>query len=102
VRYHVASKSQEWKHEKNLMGLRTRKVKYICNNNGEAEQMYDLEVDPHETTNIVDQHSEEAAVFRSDLFSTLSPDPSDESAAQEMDPMAMKRLQALGYMLEDN
>ena len=38
----------------------------------------------------------------SDLFSTLSPDPSDESAAQEMDPMVMKRLQALGYMLEDN
>ncbi len=101
VRYHITADmddSMGWMHEENLVGMRTPRFKFICNNKGHDERMYDLESDPHETTNVVESYRIEADALKSDLFGVLEPDPNSSIGQREMDPMVVERLKALGYM----
>jgi arylsulfatase A-like enzyme len=101
VSAHVSGLAANWKARENLLGLRTREVKYVCNQLGEDEQLYDLVADPGETHNLAPQRREQAETLRRQLFATLTP---DETAAPppDVDPRLREKLQALGYLTEES
>lgn len=57
-------------------------------------ELYDLLVDPAETTNILEVERRAAAAFREELASI----PAGEESAAAIDPEAAARLEALGYL----
>lgn len=66
---------------------------------GPRSELYDLDSDPHELRNLVDQRPEEAARMR-DLLAQFIKDYSGAEAAttETLDPELIQRLQSLGYL----
>lgn len=53
--------------EPNVWAIRTDEWKFIKNIHNETEELYNLKDDPDETSNIIDQHPEEAQNLRNEL-----------------------------------
>lgn len=99
VNHHVSGIARDWKARDNLLGLRTPELKYICNQLGEEEQLYDLIADPAETRNLAALHREQTEPLRRQLFATLTPD--ETVAPPDLDPRLREKLEALGYLTEE-
>jgi arylsulfatase A-like enzyme len=99
VSHHVSGITSNWKARDNLLGLRTPDVKYICNQLGEEEQLYDLVADPGETHNLASLRRGQAEKLRLQLFETLTPDQT--AVPPDLDPRLREKLEALGYLTEE-
>jgi arylsulfatase A-like enzyme len=101
VSHHVSGLSVNWKARDNLLGLRTPELKYICNQLGEDEQLYDLVADPGETRNLAPERRADAERLRQQLFATLTPDETT-APPPDLDPRLREKLEALGYLTEED
>lgn len=99
VNHHVSGLGKNWKARDNLLGVRTPEVKYICNLQGEDEQLYDLVADPGETNNVAGRHPDLTQKLKRQLFETLTPD--EMAAPPDLDPRLREKLEALGYLTEE-
>ena len=86
------------KHE----SLRNERFKYIHYTEQMIEELYDLDADPGELHDLVDERPNEATRMRLKLWMLIDPDTplfataTDERPA-ELDEEAKKKLKALGY-----
>lgn len=73
--------------------------KYIHSTDGSSE-LYDLEADPREFSNLIDEHPDVAETLRLWLEEQLAAEPSagDDSKPMEVDEETRARLEALGYI----
>jgi len=79
--------------------IRTRREKFIWRSD-EANEFYDLAVDPGERTNLIGQAAERADALRRQLFDWLAlveKFETDESAPA-IDDVVRRQLQGLGYL----
>jgi arylsulfatase len=88
-----------------VIGIRTERWKLIVDSTKGGTELYDLQQDPREETNVVTKHPKIARELEAKLRAELSRQPSEASgqlagpewdAAEEKEVLA--RLQALGYV----
>jgi arylsulfatase A-like enzyme len=79
--------------------IRTRREKFIWRSD-EANELYDLSVDPSERINLIDREPERADILRRQLFDWLAAVDEFESDRQppELDESMRQQLQGLGYL----
>ena len=70
--------------------------KYIQSSDGRHE-LYDLERDPRETSNLIDRESERAARMDAALRARIPPDMANR-AAPRLSPEEREELRELGYL----
>ncbi|OFV87191.1 MAG: hypothetical protein A3J75_02445 [Acidobacteria bacterium RBG_16_68_9] len=87
------------KYDVRQKAIRTRREKLIWHSD-EANELYDLVRDPHETDNLIERDSERAEVLRRTLFDWFASTERWESEAQEpaMDAVMRRQLRGLGYI----
>ena len=79
-----------------LRAIRTSRWKYI---RAPRAELYDLNSDPRETTNVIQQHAPEAQNLEAHLKAFLSPDGKGEKVNTAMlDNRVMDQLKSLGYL----
>ena len=81
-----------------LRGIRTDSWKYI---RAPRPELYDLVHDPHETTNVIEQHRPEAAKLEAQLQRIVSPsggDAPEKVKTSLVDQHTMEQLKSLGYV----
>jgi arylsulfatase A-like enzyme len=84
--------------DRSLRCVRTGKWKYIHGTDG-SEQLFDLESDPGETTNVADDHQEVVTGLADILKSRFDPlDEMSKSQLGEIESDARNRLRDLGYI----
>jgi arylsulfatase A-like enzyme/predicted Zn-dependent protease len=77
-----------------LVALREDYYKYI---DAPRPELYRLDADPGETTNLVDAEPERAARMRSSLLALVEELPESLSSRDQPDPETVARLRSLGY-----
>lgn len=81
-----------------LLGLVNKRFKYIQTS---TPELYDLENDPCEITNIIDKHTNRARIMQDDLKKILETYHRDDMKSETMlDPESKARLEALGYVAD--
>lgn len=83
-----------------FLGLRTERWKYLVRQNDGAEELYDLDADPHETENLAARETERISVLRTVLANALRRARSganDTDTIETDDAEALDRIRALGY-----
>ena len=74
--------------------------KYVQASDG-ADELYDLDRDPHEEANLIDERPEQAALLRQDLERWLArtavEQPKEGKGDIDVDPVLEERLKSLGY-----
>jgi arylsulfatase A-like enzyme len=86
------------RYDRGLRCIRTKEFKLIVGSDGVAE-LYHLPSDPDETSNLIEQRSEEANVLRlalEDWLASFKPAPAS-LPTREDDLVIVKNLQELGY-----
>ncbi len=80
-----------------LRAMRTNRWKYI---RAPRKELYDLVADPGETTNIIEQHTDEAARLEQELEQTAlkGEDGGEKVKAKMADEKTMSQLKSLGYL----
>jgi choline-sulfatase len=80
-----------------LRAMRTNRWKYI---HAPRKELYDLVADPGETTNVIEQHKDEAARLEQELQQTaLKGENGEEKVKAKMvDEKTMSQLKSLGYL----
>ena len=80
--------------------LRTRQWKYILTTKPEGEELYDLNADPGEKTNLAQKEPDKARRYRKALeeWRNTRPDLGAASAKVALTPESEKQLRALGYI----
>lgn len=76
-----------------LWGIRSGRWKYV---RAPRPELYDLEADPGETSNVIGEHPEIATRLGAELDGILA--RGREANAQPMDPEVAEKLAALGYV----
>ncbi len=82
--------------DKWLMAMRTPDTKYICDAEGEWQELYDIASDPAESINIINDIPELCEVYFKNILETLG--EGIEIGAQDIDPKVLKQLRSLGYL----
>jgi len=100
VAHHASGFAANWKARDNLLGMRTPQFKYVCNQLGEDDELYDLIADPGETRNLASSQPETVERLRAEVLATLKPEDGLEPPP-DLDPRLRAKLQALGYLGED-
>jgi len=78
-----------------LRGMRTDRWKFIL---APKPELYDLEHDPTETANVIDQHPAEADHFQKKIWEVIGPPQSDRKlAVAPLDAQTRQELASLGY-----
>jgi len=82
-----------------LTMIRQQAMKFIQPEIG-TEELYDLQNDPHEATNLIEQRAEVADSLRAQLLAWQNHNmrPASQSETYEMDEAVKKNLEALGYL----
>lgn len=82
------------------LALRTLAWKYIWDVQSDSRELYDLEEDPAETSNVVDVERDVAEELRTELEAHLADlrEPSSQLPDVSMDAATEERLQNLGYL----
>ncbi len=83
-----------------LRAVRTARHKYIWASDG-RDELYDLEVDPGETRNLVSTEPETAAAMRAwlaDWVRSAGAGVADRGLELELDTVTRRRLEELGYL----
>jgi choline-sulfatase len=78
-----------------LRGIRTPKWKYI---DAPAPELYDLESDPAERTNVCGTNAAAASRLRGELQAWLGRQPAAEGGGAALDREARQKLESLGYV----
>jgi choline-sulfatase len=80
-----------------LRAMRTNRWKYI---HAPKKELYDLVADPGETTNIIEQHKDEAARLEQQLQQTAlkGENGKEKVEAKMVDEKTMNQLKSLGYL----
>jgi len=85
-------------YNRSLRAIRTDQYKYICGSDG-SQELYDIQSDPDETSNIVDTHNDVVTELDTTLDEWLdSFERADSSGDVEMREDTKQRLEDLGYL----
>jgi len=79
-----------------LMAMRTLKLKYICDDSRQRQEMYEVFDDPGETVNILLDRLDLADAVYESMVATLG--RHSETQTPGLDPAVLAQLQALGYI----
>ncbi len=80
-----------------LRAIRSQRYKYIWASDGEDE-LYDLEADPGERCNVIEQEGETAVSLANKLQQWLDQNTVQAEEATRLDEAVISRLEALGYI----
>ncbi len=78
-------------------GVRSEKWKYIWASE-EADELFDLEKDPHELTSIASEHPDIMEIMKKELDNYFALVKKEIIVPQEIDEKSRKKLEALGYL----
>ncbi|PYU97446.1 MAG: hypothetical protein DMG10_30840 [Acidobacteria bacterium] len=80
-----------------LRAVRTSRWKYV---RAPRPELYDLERDPGEKVNVIDQHPAEAQMLRKELerIASLGPDAPEKVQTKTISAATERRLESLGYV----
>lgn len=98
-----ASISEMWRNGRHMIAVRTESFKYIWDSrHPDKPELYHLESDPDERTNVHDQYPEQAGQFQAQVDAHLlrvTAGPVGQGAAEvELDDLMIDRLRQLGYV----
>jgi len=77
--------------------LTGRKWKYLLSTQ-RPDELYDLETDPGELVDVIDEHPDVAAGLRDRVLARLAASPARERDMPELPPEYVEELRALGYV----
>jgi len=78
-------------------GARLDVWKYIVSPKEGTTELYNLQADPNELTNVVDRHASISKVMHSHINEWLESAPAESTAEELLDDETRKALEALGY-----
>lgn len=81
-----------------LDGVRHDGWKFVTGRGRSLRQLFDLESDPHELRNVVDEYPEKAASLESLVDSHVARERRDDEVSEEAEKRMTQRLQELGYL----
>ena len=88
------------RYDRSLRTVRKAGWKYVQASDG-ADELYDLDRDPHEEANLIDERPEQVALLRQDLERWLArtavEQPKEGKGDIDVDPVLEERLKSLGY-----
>jgi len=79
-----------------LMAMRTADMKYICEADGESQELYNVASDPEETINVYPDNLELAKIYYKRVQDVLAKPA--ETGATDFDPKTLEHLRSLGYI----
>lgn len=100
--WQVISISEMWRDHRHIVAIRTESFKYIWDSRyPDKPNLFNLESDPGELTDIRDEYPQQAAYFQEQVDQHLrraSSPPEGQGDAVPMDELMIERLRQLGYV----
>lgn len=92
---HTDKQALKWR---NLRAMRSPEIKYICDAEGEHQELYDITSDPKETINLYRERPELAEKCYRNIQVIFNYATSSEITTPTLDPKAIKAIKSLGYI----
>ena len=95
--------SEMWRVDRHIIAVRTERFKYIWDNrHPDSPELYDLQADPDERRNVLDQFPEQSQRFQAQATAHLERvavhNNKTQLAEPELDDELIRRLRDLGYL----